>query len=217
MARNVAQRITRATAIRAPLDDRIGFNRDDFMVAESMLPEEHERMLEYEFSFPTQWKQKLVEEWKKGPPGNLPPGGLEIKTAVWLEDDLSSQLKHSSATKLAGKFLYIDNRSGVTSADCGAGQGRRVKTRIAIAVRSVRVGGTGMVEHVGCFRAELEPRSLPYLEILENREVDVRKTRSVKRVSRRVAEGIVPRSNCSCSGNKRVLSNRKCVSAEVDT
>jgi len=31
------------------------------MVAESMLPEEHERMLEYEFSFPTQWKQKLVE------------------------------------------------------------------------------------------------------------------------------------------------------------
>jgi hypothetical protein len=56
IARNVAQRITRATAIRAPLDDRIGFNRDDLMVAESMLPEEQERMLEYDFSFLAQLK-----------------------------------------------------------------------------------------------------------------------------------------------------------------
>jgi hypothetical protein len=57
MARNVAQMITRATAIRAPLDDRIGFNIDDLMMAESMLPEEQERMLDYDLPFPEQLKQ----------------------------------------------------------------------------------------------------------------------------------------------------------------
>jgi hypothetical protein len=36
-----------ATAMRARLDDRIGFNFDDLMVAESMLPEEQEKMLRY--------------------------------------------------------------------------------------------------------------------------------------------------------------------------
>src|SRR3954447_16325296 len=74
-----------------------------------------------------------------------------------------------------------------------------------------------MVEHVGCFCAELESCSLPYLEILENGEVGIRETRAVKCVSRRIAERIVPRRDSRRSGNKRVLSNRNCVSAEVDT
>jgi hypothetical protein len=40
IVRNVAQTITAATAIRTRLDDRIGFNIDDLMMAESMLLEE---------------------------------------------------------------------------------------------------------------------------------------------------------------------------------
>jgi hypothetical protein len=36
-----------AMAIRARLDDRIGFNFNDLMMTESMLPEEQETMLRY--------------------------------------------------------------------------------------------------------------------------------------------------------------------------
>ena len=111
------------------------------------------------------------------------------------EDDLSSQLKHTRAAELTGNLLYIDDRSGAARADCGARLGRRVKGWASTAVRLIWVGCTGMVEHVGRFCAELETRSLRYLEILENGEVGVRETRSVKRVPRRVAEGIVPRSD----------------------
>ena len=142
-------------------------------------------------------------------------GGSEAKTG--LEDDFGRQLKRTRSAELAGNLLYIDDRSGIAGADCGACLGCRVERWIAITVRRVWVGCTGMVEHVGCFCAELKPRSLPYLEILENGEVGVRETRSVKSVSRRVAEGIIPRSNCGCSGNKRVLSNGNCINSKVDT
>ena len=42
--RNVEQTMAMATAMRARLDDRIGFNFNDLMMTESMLPEELERM-----------------------------------------------------------------------------------------------------------------------------------------------------------------------------
>ena len=47
IVRNVAQTITTATAMRARLDDRIAFNIDDLMMAESMLLEEETRMFRY--------------------------------------------------------------------------------------------------------------------------------------------------------------------------
>ena len=47
MVRNVAQKMAMATAMRARFDDKIGFNLDDLMMTESMLPEEQERMLRY--------------------------------------------------------------------------------------------------------------------------------------------------------------------------
>jgi hypothetical protein len=45
MVRRVEQTIATATAMRVRLDDRIGFNFNDLMMTESMLPEELERML----------------------------------------------------------------------------------------------------------------------------------------------------------------------------
>jgi hypothetical protein len=44
IVRNVEQTMAMATAMRARLDDRIGFNFNDLMMTESMLPEELERM-----------------------------------------------------------------------------------------------------------------------------------------------------------------------------
>jgi hypothetical protein len=46
MVRRVEQTIATATAMCAWLDDKIGFNFNDLMVTESMLPEEQERMLQ---------------------------------------------------------------------------------------------------------------------------------------------------------------------------
>jgi hypothetical protein len=47
IVRNVEQTMAMAIAMRARLDDRIGFNIDDLMMTESMLPEEQECMLRY--------------------------------------------------------------------------------------------------------------------------------------------------------------------------
>jgi hypothetical protein len=47
IVRNVAQTMAAATAMRVRLDDRIGFNIDDLMMAESMLLEERARMFRY--------------------------------------------------------------------------------------------------------------------------------------------------------------------------
>jgi hypothetical protein len=47
MVRRAEQTMAKAMAMRAGLDDRIGFNFNDLMVTESMLPEEQERMLRY--------------------------------------------------------------------------------------------------------------------------------------------------------------------------
>src|ERR1700745_1368647 len=97
-------------------------------------------------------------------------GGPEVK--LRLKDDLSGQLKHPRAAEFTGNLLNIDDRPGVAGgADSGARQGCRVKSWIAATVREVWVGRTGMVEHVSRLCAELESRSLPYLEILEDGEV----------------------------------------------
>ena len=93
------------------------------------------------------------------------------------------QLKRTRATEFTGNLLYIDDRSGIAGADCGARLGRRVESWIATAIRRVRVRCTGMIEHVGCLGAELEPRRLPYLEIFEDGEVVVGEARSVQGVS----------------------------------
>src|SRR5438270_3482138 len=136
MVRRVEQTMAMATAMRARLDDRIGFNFDNLMVTESMLPEEQERMLRYSGGI------EAVE-----PPEFL-TGGTQVKLRS--EDDLARELERSRAAELTGDLLYIDDRSGTARADCGAGQGRRVKTRIATVGARIKVwvSCTGMVEHV---------------------------------------------------------------------
>jgi hypothetical protein len=44
MVRRVEQTMATATAMRARLDNRIGFNFDDLMMTESMLPEDQQKL-----------------------------------------------------------------------------------------------------------------------------------------------------------------------------
>jgi hypothetical protein len=48
IVRRVAQTIVMATTIRARLDDKIGFNLDDLIRTESMLPEEQRTVVRYQ-------------------------------------------------------------------------------------------------------------------------------------------------------------------------
>ncbi len=97
MVSSVEQTMAMATAMRARLDDRIGFNFNDLMMTESMLPEEQE-MLRY-----SSRKNQTMEA------AESPFGGSEVKTGLQLEDDLSGQLKRTRTTELTGNLLYIND------------------------------------------------------------------------------------------------------------